>query len=61
MRSRPTTALSDRLLSAFGLIDKAETTASTNNFLGVFGFTDHPKKQVQRLNAESANDQAHRT
>jgi len=39
MRSRPTTALSDRLLSAFGLIDKAETTAQPITF---WAFSDSP-------------------
>jgi hypothetical protein len=59
-RSPLTTALTDKLLSAFPLPNKTETTASLDRFLGAFGLTNNPEKRVQGLGAEPANDSRQR-
>jgi hypothetical protein len=49
------TVLIVNLLGDRATTDRTETTASTGNFLGVFGLTDHTEGRVQKLDAEPAN------
>ena len=41
--------------------ERLALTASTDNFLGGFGLTDHLEKRVQGLDAEPANSYNHQT
>jgi hypothetical protein len=53
------TVLIVNLLGDRTTTDRTEAAASTINFLGVFGLTDHTEGRVKGLDAESANGLAH--